>query len=91
VKALPSISALAARRLTWKSQGDVESRAAPVRRALLDALVRLDQRDARRQSDLLQAMGAGATRPLSLAEREALVAKLTRLITEERARSEESP
>jgi hypothetical protein len=90
VKAGPSISALAARRLTWKSEGNLESRAAPVRRALLDALVRLDQREARRQSDLLHAMGAGPVRSLSEAEQEALVAKLTRLIAEAKARSEAS-
>jgi hypothetical protein len=39
VKVLPSISALAAKRLTWKTQGDLESRAAPVRQAMLEALV----------------------------------------------------
>jgi hypothetical protein len=90
VKAIPSFSALAARRLTWKTQGYVESRAAPVRRALLDALVRLDQREARRQSDLLQAMGAGSTGPLSEAEMEAVIAKLSRLIAEAKARAEAS-
>ena len=68
MKAPVSISALAARRLTRKTQADVESRAAPVRQAMLDALVRLDSREARRQSDLLQAMGAGLTRAPSEAE-----------------------
>jgi hypothetical protein len=90
VKAGPSISALAARRLTWKTEGSLESRAAPVRQALLDALVRLDQREARRQSNLLQAMGAGPARPLSEAESDALIAKLTRLVAEAKARSEAS-
>jgi hypothetical protein len=41
----------------------------------------------RRQAELLQAMGVGSVRPLSVAEREALVAKLTRLIAEAKARS----
>jgi len=91
VKAPVSISALAARRLTRKTQADVESRAAPVRQAMLDALVRLDSREARRQSDLLQAMGAGLTRPPSEAEQEALIAKLTRLIAEAKARVEAAP
>jgi hypothetical protein len=87
LKAGASIPELAARRLTRNRHGDLESRAAPVRRALLDALVRLDSREARRQADLLCAMDAGARRPLTKVEQDALFAKLTRLIAEANARS----
>jgi len=87
LKAVASIPELAARRLTRKRHGDLESRVASVCQDMRDAMVRLDWREARRQSELLQAMGAGLPRPLSEAEREALFAKLTRLIAEAKARS----
>lgn len=91
MKPVASMPALAARRLTRKRHGNLESRVALVRQAMRDAMVRLDWREARKQAELLQAIGAGSVRPPSVADREALVAKLTRLIAEAMARAEASP
>jgi len=85
MKTPPSIRSLAARRLNRRTQDDFTSRAASVRQALQEAFVRLDWREARRQAELLSAMGAGAL-PLSQDEQTALFERFARLIAEAQAR-----
>ncbi len=49
---------------------------------MIGAVIRLDWREARRQAEELQSMGAGARGPMSASEQEALRSKLERLIAE---------
>ena len=86
MKVCADVTKLAARRLSARRRTDIEARAAPVRQAMRDAMVRLGWREARRQAETLKAMGAGARAPMTQAERTALFAKLERLIAEASAR-----
>ena len=54
-------------------------------KAMRTALARLDWREARRQADRLHAMGFGRKGPMSSTEREALLAKVARLVAEAKA------
>jgi hypothetical protein len=87
VKTCVEVSKLAAQRLSARRHVDLEERSAPVREAMIAAMVRLDWREARRQAEVLQSMGAGARGPITEAEQIALVAKLRRLIAEAQART----
>ncbi len=82
MRACVGVTKLAARRLSARRQIDIEARAAPVRQAMQDAMVPLDWREARRQAEILQAIGAGACGPMTEVERTALFAKLERLIAD---------
>jgi hypothetical protein len=86
VKPCVDFTKLAARRLLARRGTDIEGRAASVRQAMRDAMVRLDWREARRQAEVLQSMGAGVCGPMIEAERTALFAKLQRLIAKAKAR-----
>jgi len=50
-----------------------------------EAIVRLDWREARRQAEALHAMGFGRKGPMSSTEREALLAKVAKLIADAKA------
>jgi hypothetical protein len=85
VKPCVDVSKLAAQR-SARRHFDLEERSAPVREAMIAAMVRLDWREARRQAEVLQSMGAGARGPMSEAEQADPVARLTQLIDEAKAR-----
>ncbi len=63
----------------------IEARAAEVREAMRTALARLDWGEARRQAELLHAMGFGRKGPMSQTEQEALRAKVAKLVADAKA------
>ncbi len=85
MKGLKALAALATQGLAKRHGPEIEARAAEVREAMRTALARLDWREARRQADLLHAMGFGRKGPMSSTEREALLAKVARLVAEAKA------
>jgi len=82
VKHRVDLSVLAGQRLVHRRQGGLDDRAGFVRQSMRDALARLDFREARRHVELLQAMRAGAERPLSETEQTALFARLRKQVEE---------
>ena len=85
MKGLRGLAALATRRLAKRDGPELEARAAEVREAMRTALARLDWREARRQADLLHPMGFGRKGPMSSTEREALLAKVAKLVADAKA------
>ncbi len=84
--AYAGVAKLAADRLSSRRGIDWDGRVASAREAMVQAMVRLDRREARRQAEVLHSMGAGVRTPMSPTEEGALRAKLERLIAEANAR-----
>ena len=85
MKGLKGLAALATQRLRKRHGPEIEAKAAEVREAMRTALARLDWREARRQADLLHAMGFGRKTPMRQQERVELLAKVTKLIADAKA------
>ena len=85
MKAPLGIAGIAAQRLATRQRAGTNERVKEAQLAMREALARLDWREARRQADLLHAMGFGRKGPMSSTEREALLAKVARLVAEAKA------
>jgi len=85
VKGLKGLAALATQRLAKRHGPEIEARAAEAQLAMREAIARLDWLEARMQAEALHAMGFGRKGPMSSTEREALVAKVAKLVADAKA------
>jgi len=79
------LKGLAAQRLAKRHGPEIEARAAEAQLAMREAIVRLDWLEARMQAEALQAMGFGRKGPMNSTEREALFAKVAKLVADAKA------
>ena len=85
MKGLKGLAALATQRLAKRHGPEIEARAAEAQLAMREAIARLDWLEARMQAEALHAMGFGRRGPMSSTEREALLAKVAKLVADAKA------